>query len=77
VINQVVEAVEDAAIAQGYTLLLCSTRAMRNARKAYIDLLTQRMAVDGVLYVSPRAAPEDVKPPRLRPCTGSTVQLHN
>jgi DNA-binding LacI/PurR family transcriptional regulator len=60
VINQVVEAVEDAAIEQGYTLLLCSTRGDMERERAYIDLLTQQMAVDGVLYVSPRAAPEDV-----------------
>jgi DNA-binding LacI/PurR family transcriptional regulator len=61
VINQVVEAVEDAAIEQGYTLLLCSTRGDADREQAYIDLLTQQMAVDGVLYVSPRAAPEDVR----------------
>jgi len=60
VINQVIEAVEDAAIAQGYTLLLCSTRGDAGREQSYIDLLTQQMAVDGVLYVSPRAAPEDV-----------------
>ncbi len=60
-INQVVEAVEDAAIEQGYTLLLCSTRGDLEREQAYIDLLTQQMAVDGVLYVSPRAAPEDVR----------------
>jgi DNA-binding LacI/PurR family transcriptional regulator len=60
VINQMVEAVEDAAIAQGYTLLLCSTRGDAEREQGYIDLLTQQMAVDGVLYVSPRAAPEDV-----------------
>lgn len=59
-INQVVEAVEDAAIEQGYTLLLCSTRGDAEREQWYIDLLTQQMAVDGVLYVSPRAAPEDV-----------------
>jgi LacI family transcriptional regulator len=28
--------------------------------RSYIDLLNQQMAVDGVLYVSPRAAPDDV-----------------
>lgn len=61
VINQVVEAVEDAAIEQGYTLLLCSTRGDAEREQGYIDLLTQQMAVDGVLYVSPRAAPEDVR----------------
>jgi DNA-binding LacI/PurR family transcriptional regulator len=56
----VIEAVEDAAIAQGYTLLLCSTRGDAEREQGYIDLLTQQMAVDGVLYISPRAAPEEV-----------------
>jgi DNA-binding LacI/PurR family transcriptional regulator len=60
VINQVVEAIEDTAIEQGYTLLLCSTRGDMERERAYIDLLNQQMAVDGVLYVSPRAAPQDV-----------------
>jgi len=60
-INQVVEAMEDAAIEQGYTLLLCSTRGDADREQSYIDLLTQQLAVDGVLYVSPRAAPEDVR----------------
>jgi LacI family repressor for deo operon, udp, cdd, tsx, nupC, and nupG len=60
VINQIVEAIEDAAIEQGYTLLLCSTRGDMERERAYIDLLNQQMAVDGVLYVSPRAAPKDV-----------------
>ena len=60
-INQVVEAVEDAAIEQGYTLLLCSTRGDIEREQSYINLLTQHMAVDGVHYVSQRAAPEDVR----------------
>jgi DNA-binding LacI/PurR family transcriptional regulator len=60
IINQVVEAVEDAAVEQGYALLLCSTRGDARRERGYIDLLTQQMAVDGVLYVSPRAAPDDV-----------------
>ncbi len=61
VINQVIEAVEDAAIEQGYTLLLCSTRGDAEREQGYIDLLAQQMAVDGVLYVSPRAAPGEVR----------------
>jgi LacI family transcriptional regulator len=61
VINRIVEAIEDAAIERGYTLLLCSTRGDPNREQGYIDLLTQHMAVDGILYVSPRAAPEDVR----------------
>lgn len=60
VINQVIEAVEDAAVEQGYTLLLCSTRGDAAREQGYIEMLTQQLVVDGVLYVSPRAAPEDV-----------------
>ncbi len=60
VINQFVEAVEDAAITEDYTLLMCSTRGDSAREEAYIRLLTQQTAVDGVLYVSPRAAPEHV-----------------
>jgi len=61
IINQAIEAIEDAAIEQGYTLLLCSTRGDVEREKTYIDLLVQQMAVDGVLYISPRAAPEEVR----------------
>jgi len=60
VLNQVLEAIEDAAINQGYMLLMCSTRGDTAREQQYIALLTQQMVVDGVLYVSPRAAPEDV-----------------
>lgn len=60
VINRAVEAVEDAAIERNYTLLLCSTRGEAEREQAYIRLLTQQTVVDGVLYLSPRAAPEDV-----------------
>ena len=60
VINEIVEAVEDAAITENYTLLLCSTRGDSERECAYISLLTQQTLADGVLYVSPRAAPEDV-----------------
>ncbi len=77
VINQVVEAVEDAAIEQGYTLLLCSTRGDAEREQGYIDLLTQQMAVDGVLYVSPRAAPEDVLPVGAGSGPAGAVQLHD
>jgi LacI family transcriptional regulator, repressor for deo operon, udp, cdd, tsx, nupC, and nupG len=61
IINQVVEAVEDAAINAQYSLLMCSTRGDAAREQAYIRLLTQQTLVDGVLYVSPRAAPEDVR----------------
>ncbi len=60
VINQVVEAVEDAAINAQYSLLMCSTRGDAEREQAYIRLLTQQTLADGVLYVSPRAAPDDV-----------------
>ena len=60
VINRAVEAVEDAAIEHGMTLLMCSTRGEAAREQAYIRLLTQQTVVDGVLYISPRAAPEDV-----------------
>jgi DNA-binding LacI/PurR family transcriptional regulator len=60
VINQVVEAVEDAAITADYTLLMCSTRGDAQREQAYIELITQQTAVDGVLYISPRSAPEHV-----------------
>jgi LacI family repressor for deo operon, udp, cdd, tsx, nupC, and nupG len=61
VINQIVEAIEDAAITANYTLLLCSTRGDANREQVYIKLLTQQTAIDGVLYVSPRSAPEHVR----------------
>jgi LacI family repressor for deo operon, udp, cdd, tsx, nupC, and nupG len=61
VINQVVEAVEDVAITEDYSLLLCSTRGKADREQRYIDLITQQAAVDGVLYISPRAAPEQVR----------------
>ncbi len=61
VINQVVEAVEDTAITEQYSLLMCSTRGNPEREQAYIRLLTQQTLVDGVLYVSPRAAPDDVQ----------------
>ena len=61
VINHIVEAIEDAAITAGYTLLLCSTRGDSEREQAYIDLITQQQSVDGVLYVSPRSAPEQVQ----------------
>lgn len=60
VINQVVEAVEDAAINENYTLLMCSTRGDAEREQAYINLFTQQTIVDGILYVSPRAAPREV-----------------
>lgn len=60
VVNQIVEAVEDAAIVQDYTLLMCSTRGDPIREKNYIHLLTQQTVVDGVLYVSPRIAPQQV-----------------
>ena len=60
VINQVVEAVEDAAITADYTLLMCSTRGDAQREQAYIEQITQQTAVDGILYISPRSAPEHV-----------------
>lgn len=60
VINQVVEAIEDCAITENYTLLICSTRGDSEREQNYIQLLTQQTMVDGVLYISPRAAPEAV-----------------
>lgn len=60
VIHQVLEAIEDAAITAQYSLLMCSTRGDRQRERAYIRLLTQQTLVDGILYVSPRAAPDDV-----------------
>lgn len=61
IINQIVEAVEDAAINAQYSLLMCSTRGDAEREQAYIHLLTQQTLADGVLYVSPRAAPKDVR----------------
>lgn len=60
VINQVVEAVEDIAISEQYSLLLCSTRGDPQREQAYIRQLLQNKLADGVLYVSPRAAPNEV-----------------
>lgn len=60
VINQVVEAVEDVAITENYSLLMCSTRGLIEREQAYIQLITQAAAVDGVLYISPRSAPDQV-----------------
>ncbi len=60
VINQMIEAIEDAAIEEGYTLLMCSTRGDTEREKGYTRLLTQQRMVDGLLYISPRAAPEEV-----------------
>ncbi len=60
VINQMIEAIEDAAIAEDYTLLMCSTRGDTQREEVYTRLLTQQTMVDGVLYISPRAAPEAV-----------------
>ncbi|MBN2304449.1 MAG: LacI family DNA-binding transcriptional regulator [Anaerolineae bacterium] len=60
VIHEIVEAVEDVAITHQYTLLVCSTRGDTAREEAYIQLLTQQTLVDGVLYVSPRSAPEQV-----------------
>lgn len=60
VINRMVEAIEDVAITAGYTLLLCSTRGDASREQAYIEFLTQQTFADGVLYISPRAAPDDV-----------------
>lgn len=60
VINRMVEAVEDVAITAGYTLLLCSTRGDAAREQTYIELLTQQTVADGVLYISPRATPENV-----------------
>jgi len=60
VINELVEAVEDVAITHNYTLLVCSTRGDTAREQAYIELLTRQTLVDGVLYISPRSAPEHV-----------------
>ncbi|NLE52517.1 MAG: LacI family transcriptional regulator [Chloroflexi bacterium] len=60
VINRMVEAIEDVAITAGYTLLLCSTRGDASREQAYIEFLTQQAYADGVLYISPRATPEQV-----------------
>jgi len=60
VINRMVEAIEDVAITAGYTLLLCSTRGDALREQAYIEFLTQQTFADGVLYISPRAAPDAV-----------------
>lgn len=60
VINRMVEAVEDVAITAGYTLLLCSTRGDAAREQTYIELLTQQTVADGVLYISPRATPDNV-----------------
>ena len=60
-INQQVEAIEDVAIDEQYTLLICSTRGDTEREQNYIHLLTQQMVVDGVLYMSPRAAPQQVR----------------
>ncbi len=60
VINQVVEAVEDIAITEQYSLLLCSTRGDSAREQAYIRQLTQHTLADGILYISPRAAPDVV-----------------
>jgi DNA-binding LacI/PurR family transcriptional regulator len=61
IIHHIVEAIEDAAITAGYSLLLCSTRGDPAREQAYIDLITQQQSVDGVLYVSPRSAPQQVQ----------------
>lgn len=61
VINRVIEAVEDVAIAENYTLLMCSTRGDTRREESYINLLTQQTLVDGVLYISPRSAPDQVR----------------
>jgi len=60
VINRMVEAIEDVAIGAGYTLLLCSTRGDASREQAYVEFLTLQTFADGVLYISPRAAPEAV-----------------
>lgn len=60
VINRVIEAVEDIAITEQYSLLVCSTRGDSEREQAYIRQLTQHTLADGILYISPRAAPEDV-----------------
>jgi DNA-binding LacI/PurR family transcriptional regulator len=61
VMNELVEAVEDVAIQENYTLLLCSTRGDVEREQAYIRLLTQQTIADGVLYLSPRSAPDVVR----------------
>jgi DNA-binding LacI/PurR family transcriptional regulator len=61
VIHDVVEAVEDMAIQENYSLLMSSTRGDRAREEAYIRLLAEQTVADGVLYVSPRAAPEQVR----------------
>ncbi|MBN1565067.1 MAG: LacI family DNA-binding transcriptional regulator [Anaerolineae bacterium] len=61
VMNELVEAVEDVAVQENYTLLLCSTRGNPEREQAYIRLLTQQTIADGVLYLSPRAAPDVVR----------------
>ena len=61
VMNELVEAVEDVAVQENYTLLLCSTRGDSKREKDYIRLLTRQTIADGVLYLSPRAAPEVVR----------------
>ncbi|MBN1679242.1 MAG: LacI family DNA-binding transcriptional regulator [Anaerolineae bacterium] len=60
VINQLVEAVEDVAVTENYSLLMCSTRGDSAREQAYIQQISQQTMVDGVLYVSPRSAPEQV-----------------
>lgn len=60
IINQIVEAVEDVAITESYSLLMCSTRGDTEREQAYIRLLTRQQIVDGVLYISPRSAPAEV-----------------
>lgn len=62
VINRVIEAIEDIAITEQYSLLVCSTRGDPEREQAYIRQLTQHTLADGVLYISPRAAPQDVYP---------------
>ncbi len=61
VINEVIEAVEDVAIKENYTLLLCSTRGDPRREKTYSQLIMQQAMVDGVLYISPRASPDQVR----------------
>lgn len=61
VINRVIEAVEDVAIEENYMLLLCSTRGQPQREEVYSQLITQQTLVDGVLYISPRAAPGQVR----------------
>ena len=38
----------------------CSTRGDASREQAYIEFLTQQAYADGVLYISPRATPEQV-----------------